>query len=368
MIETLSSAERLLVGALVVLAPLIGTIGIATVSLSVWKRRAERHREARQQRLSQELLSYLSTDDPDWEMWVETCPAADRRELRRLLSEYLRLLRGSHYDRFCELGEALDMESDARGKLARNSDRFRALTWLALLGKSVDPNWLTEHCTDTPTLRAAAARVLLNSEHPDAARQGTEILLGDGATPLSAFGLDVLYQFNNGAENPLLSIAAAHAHEWDCRVLVQVLTVLRFCHVNAFAEQFEWVVPLLEHDSIRVRLAAVGVIERHGWRPTLREQIDIETLFADEDPRVRIGTYMALASWGDAPALQWLLSGQSAAETQRERLGLCRAIAAHPQGHQIPVSSELEQYEQWVRAELSARKQRPRHWSVATWT
>lgn len=368
MIESLSGAERLLAGALVLLTPLVATIGIATMGLSIRKHRTELHNDELQRKLSRELFTHLSTDDPDWETWVETRSTDERRELRRLLPEYLRLIRGSQYDQFCELGEALDMETDARRKLARHSDRFRALTWLALLGETVDPDWLADHCIDTPTLRAAAARVLLNSDRPEAALRGTELLLGDGATPLSGFGLDVLYQFNNGSKTPLLSIAAARAHEWDRRVLVQALTVLRFCQVNAPGEHFEWVVPLLEHDSIRVRLAAVGVIERHGWRLTLREQLDIDTLFADEDPRVRVGTYMALAAWGDIAARRWLLWGQSVAETQRERLGLCRSIAVHPQGKQMEVSPDFEPYDRWVRAELSVRKQRQRHWGVATWT
>lgn len=368
MIDSLSSAELLLIGTIIVLTPLIFFIGLVTVGLSIRKRRVERRREDLQQHLSQELFSKLFSDDPNWEKWVKACSAQERRALRRLLPEYLRLIRGAQYDQLCELGVALDMETDAKRKLARRSDRFRALTWLALLGKSVDPARLEKHCTDTPTLRAAAARVLIDSDHPEAALQGTKILLGDGTGPLSAFGLDVLHQLNNGAENPLLSIAADHAQDWDRRVLVQVLTVLRFCHLNASGEQLGWILPLLEHDSIRVRLASVGLLKRHGWRPTLRAQLDIEMLLADSDSRVRIGTFMALASWGDATALRWLLWGQLIAKTQRERLGHSRALAVHPQGKQLPVSPTFEQYDRWVQAELSIRKQRQRHWGVATWT
>lgn len=342
-------------------------VGATTVSLSVVNAHRRGRREAAREQIRGELFEELYADEPDWDAWTGDLGRGERGELLDLLDAYLRRLRGEERERLRSLAETLGIHARARRSLAHGEDRLEGLTWLALLGEPIDPERLRRHA-DTTVLRAAAARVLYESDQPDAPVVGTDLLLGEGQQPLTAFGLDTLYRLNHGGETPLLRAAAERADAWDPRVVEQTLAVLRFCQIVEPGERFAWVVPLLDHDAPRVRLGAMGVVERHGWREGFRERIDIDARFADPHPSVRIGAFAALASWADDEALETLRRHLADAETDRERLLGTRYLAAAAPTVPLPRTPELEPFADWVAAEATAGGLRRLKRGVVVWS
>jgi hypothetical protein len=342
-------------------------VGAATMVVTIRHHLGSSRVESARDRVQAELFERLFATDPDWEAWIQTLSRAERRQVETLLEEYLRRLRGTEHARLRDLGTALGIPTRARRELADGGGRFRALTWLALLEEPVDPTRLEACCTDTPRHRAGAARVLYRSGHPDAAAAGTDILLGDGDRPLTAFGMDTLYRLNDGTDTPLLSRLESDADAWNQRLVVQALLVVRYCNIADPGERLGWLPEVLESESPRVRAAAVGVVERHGWRDHLQDEIDIEALLADPDPAVRRETYQLLASWGDERSAAWLREALET-DTEQDMLALVRAFLVHPRT-ELPESIErLEPFVEWVRADESVGRRR-RVWGVsAAWS
>ncbi|MFB6152916.1 MAG: HEAT repeat domain-containing protein [Halodesulfurarchaeum sp.] len=355
----------LVAGASIVLVTTV--LGAVTLLMSWWYRSTRRRNAATRDRVQEQLLEQVFRTDPDWEAWVDERSETELRQLRQLIDEYLRRLRGSEYERLCELARTLGIPAEAKRNLDVGRDRFRALTWLALLDEPIEPQRLQDCCTGTQRHSAGAARVLLESNHPEAARVGTELLIGDGNHPLSAFGMDTLYRLNTGTKTPLLSIVPDDPAAWDRRLLVQVLTVLRYCSLSESPERLAWLVELLDHDSPRVRAATVGIIERHGWREAFQRRIDIAGLLTDPAPAVRYDAYQLLASWGSDLSAAWLLRRLEVVD-DREILEVLRALSLHPRASVPDPVGRLEPYVEWVQAEAAIGRRGERVWGVsAAW-
>lgn len=349
---------------LIATAAITGVVGLVTLAMTWWTCRKRRRQEVARDRIREQFLERLYRDDPEWNVWTDELSGTERRQLRRLLEEYLRRLRGTEYERLCTLARTLGIHVESKRKLDADRDRFRALTWLTLLEEPVEVDRLRDCCTDSQQHRAGAARLLFENDHPDAAEIGTELLIWDGNSPLSAFGMDTLYRLNNGPETAILSLVPDNIEVWDRRLLVQVLIVLRYCSVTESPERLAWLSELLGHESPQVRTAVVGVIERHGWRDPFQHQIDVETLLADPEPMVRSDVYQLLASWGSKQSAAWLRQGLDA-DDDRELLAVVRALSSHPRAN-LPQTEDLDPFVEWVQAEEAVGGRRERVWGVAT--
>lgn len=349
------------------IAAVTTVLGAVTLAMAWWNRRKRRRETRTRERGRDGLFERLFGPDPDWEAWIGDLSSAEREQLQHVLEAHLRRLRGSEYDRLRTLARTLGIQTEAKRDLDADRNRFRALTWLALLGESVEVSRLENCCTVTRRQRAGAARVLFESDHPDAAAVGTELLIGDGSRPLSAFGMDTLYRLNDGGETPLLERIPEDMAAWDGRLLVQVLTVLRYCSITAPPEQLVWVPEALNHDSPQVRGATVGVIERHGWRDPIQRRIAVAKLLADPEPAVRYDVYQLLASWGTERSTAWLREGLDA-DDDREVLAVIRALSRHPRADLPDATGRLEPFVEWVQADAAVDRRRGRVWGVrAAW-
>lgn len=339
-------------------------VGVVTLVTAAWVYYTRRRNDTVRDDLRSDLFEHLFSGDPDWAAWVDTLSRTERRQLLILLEEYLRKLRGTEHGRLCDLAAELGVQDRARRNIERGRKRFRALTWLALLNEEVDPDRLESCCSGSSQLRAGAARVLHEAGHPDAPRIGTELIV-DGES-LTAFGLDTLYRLNDGSETPLLSAMNRGVDEWTPRLLVQVLIALRHCTIANPRDELGWLPRLLEHESPRVRAAAIGVLERHGWREEIHAEIDIGALLADPDAAVRHDTYLLLASWNTDRSGEWLHRALTTA-AGADRLALVRAFRSHSRTELPEPSPELEPFVDWVRADEAVGRRR-RVWGVsAAW-
>lgn len=342
-------------------------VGIATMATAVWFHYRDRRRGSVRKRVQSDLFERLFAADPGWNGWVESLSRGERRQLRTLLDEYLRQLRGTEHDRLCDLGIALGISERAKRNLSTDRKRLRALTWLALLEEPAELERLERYCQDEPQHRAGAARVLYRSGHPDAPELGTDLLVGDGERSLTAFGFDTLYQLNNGTETPLLASLAGAADQWSERLLVQALLVLRHCNISDPGGRLGWLSELLAHESPRVRAAAVGVLERHGWRRQIEREIDIGALLDDPEPSVRRDVYLLLASWNDDRSAAWLRRALDA-EDGGDMLALVRALITHSQIDPSEAPDRFEPFVEWVWADEAVGRRR-QVWGVsAAWS
>lgn len=360
--------DTVLVLTAAVIAALAVVVGLTAVALSVRQHLTSRRNAGVRDRMKPELLERLFDPEPDWEPWVDGLSRRERRRVESLLEEYLRKLRGTEYARLCALGAALGLPERAKRNLRSDRKRFRALTWLSLLAEPIDPDRLETFRGDTPRNRAAAARVLHRNDHPDAAAVGTDILVGDGDRSLTAFGMDTLYRLNDGGETPLLPRVEAGVETWNQRLLVQVLLVLRHCNIDDPGRRLGWLPELAAHESPRVRTAAVGVAERHGWRDQLQTALDIESLLSDPEAAVRHDTYLLLASWDDEQSAAWLRWAFVTASRGEDALALVRALFLHSRVDLADLPVRFEPYVDWVRADDAVGRRR-RVWGVsAAWS
>lgn len=349
------------------LAAITGVLGAVTITMAWWKRRKHDRVSETQDRLQEMLLERLFEADPDWNAWIAELSRVERRQLQLLTDQYLRRLRGTEFERLYELAVTLGLPAKAKRDLDSRRGRFRALTWLALLREPVAPERLKHCCTRTQRNRAGAARLLYESDHADAAEVGTNLLIGDGQHPLSAFGLDTLYRLNNGTETPILARVPEEGTDWDTRLLVQVLTVLRFCSLSEPPKQLAWLVDLLDHESAQVRVATVGVIERHGWREPFQSRIDVGELLTDPVSPVRYDVYHLLASWGSEESAA-LLRGALEGEDDRELLAVVRALSIHPRASLPEPTGRLQPFVEWVQADETVTRRKEPKWGVgAAW-
>jgi hypothetical protein len=207
--------------------------------------------------------------------------------------------------------------------------------------------------------------VLHEAEHPDAPRIGTDLLVSGES--LTVFGLDTLYRLNEGTETPVLSPLEEGAEGWSDRLLVQVLIVLRYCNIADPRGRLGWLPTLLAHESPRVRAAAVGVLERHGWREEFQTQVNIDALLSDPEESVRHDTYLLLASWNTERSAQLLRETLESAPHE-DLLELTRACSLHSRIDISTLPARFDPFVEWVRADEATGRTR-RVWGVsAAWT
>jgi hypothetical protein len=335
---------------------LLVTVGTLTLGESIYRRIGDRRRDAVQSDVRFEILERMSDESPDWETWVAGLSEVERDVARTELDTYLRSTEGEEHRRLRELGDALGIASDARATVSdgKRHEKLRALTWLALLDEPVDPATLRRSCTGDSDLRAAAARVLHEAGHPDARSAGTDLLLGDGQLTLSVYGLDTLHQLHRDSPTPLLERAATAYTDWRPSLIIQVLAVLRYCGPGDRQAPREWIVELTDHELPAVRAAAVTALEPEGWRPELRETVDVQRLVTDSDPATRQAVYGMLAEWGDATAREHLADAARLESDQRARIRALEPLSTRPDLASPDVTEgDAGRYERawrWVRA------------------
>lgn len=137
------------------------------------------------------------------------------------------------------------------------------MTWLTLLGRSVDPTTLVERCRDHPDMRAAGARLLCDTDHPDARETGGGLLLAPGE-PLSVLGVDTLYQLYKHDPAGLADRAATAGDEWAESLRIQVLGVFGERAAVGSDASLAWVLSGLADESPRVRRAAIDALDDYG--------------------------------------------------------------------------------------------------------
>ena len=307
-------------------------LSAGTVGLAVRHQRSDRCRDEVTRSVRRELFDRFGRADPEWEAWVASLDAVERRALRSLLDRYLRTISGQERGSFLVLARAMGLRRRAIDSLQDGSvsERLRALAWLALLDRRVPARLLRTHCTDHRRLREAAASVVLahREAYTDGDALGTELLIHDGQEVLTVYGLETLARLNERGSTPLLERGADAAESWRADFLVQVLTVLSECQLTDPDEALEWVLPLLRHDDATVRATAVSVFEQAGWRRGLRDRLPIEAVTDDPAPAVRRWAFDLLAAWGDRRSRERLLEAAQQEPDERTRLSAYRAFLA----------------------------------------
>lgn len=315
------TAETAIFAGIVLLALLIA-VAVLTLAESVYQYRRDRRRDRVRDDVELALLSRMSDPDPEWDEWVASASTPERDVARELLDDYLRTVDGTERQTLVELVRELGIFAEARETLdgGARHEKLQALGWFSLAGEGVDPDRLDATCTGGNDLRAAAARVLYEADHPDARERGTDLLVGDGSTTLTTHGLDTLYRLYETDPRPLLDRAAAEGDDWGLSLVVQVLSVIR--HTGLLAQDADWsfVRDHTTHESPSVRAAAVRAFGPPGWDPTFRESVPVERLLADPHRNVRRATYEVLAEWGDDRSLGLLREALRTEPDQRSRL------------------------------------------------
>lgn len=363
-----SATEAVLLVVAASIAVVTAGLGILTLVMTWWNRRTRRRIDKTREQVQERLFGQLFESEPDWDGLIADLSPVEREQLHELVEAQLRRFRGTEYDRLCNLARKLGIPAEAKDNLETGQNRFRALTWLALLGEPVERRRLQDCCTERRRHRDGAARLLFESDQPEGPTVGTGLLLRDGSRPLSAFGMDTLYRLNNGDQTPLLAKAPSNVATWNSQLLIQVLTVLRYCSIREPVEQLDWLLELLDHDSPQIRAATVGVIERHGWRDPFQSQIDIAELLADPEPSVRYDVYHLLASWGSEQSARWLNQALESADG-REMLAVVRALSRHPRASLPAATGRPEPFVEWVQAEADIGRRHDPTWGVtAAWT
>ncbi len=296
--------------AAVIIGILLLSVLSLTVGLSLFRRRGRRRREAVREDLRGGLLERLySPDDPGWAEWVNSLSSRERSMLEDLLKEYLRELKGADVERLRGLGPTLGITERARTRLTSGDvyDRLDALTWLALLRDAPDVSDLKRHCTGSARERAAATRALYVTGDEDIASAGVDLLLGESPEAFSVFGIDTLYRVAEADPGPLFARGAADYRKWDPALQAQVLLVTRRLNTVVGDADLSWVVDLTASPVERTRIEAIRTLGGFGWKPSLREGVDIDALASDPSPAVRTSVYRTLGEWGDREATDTLL-------------------------------------------------------------
>ena len=345
----------LLTGVAIAIAAVFVGFAVITVAASIRAASADRRRTAARERIRTQLFERVSRDEPEWETWVETLSDRERRQLISVVDRYLRTVRGDEREAYLAVARALNMGEQADAALDKSETlpRLKALSRLTLLDYPISERRLLETCLDDPRIREAAARLLYERreefERPRAL--GTVLLVWDGREPLSARGVETLYDLNRANPVVLLSQGRFSSYRWETPVLVQVCTVLGSCRTPARYERFEWALWLFDHEDPTVRAAAIELFEGLGWRSDLRAAIPFRQLVTDEDSRVRRATYRTLAQWGDQHAhhlLEWAVVDEDDPRAQLDAVRALASLDGNPDRDQPGWPNETWA---WVRAE-----------------
>lgn len=306
----------------VFLLVLVGTIlGKSWVEL----RRDQRDRAIRRS-VRQEFYKQLADPHPDWESLVASFSDIERDVLVEELSRSTKLLEGSKTADLRRLAETLGLREEARAAIDSDS-RYRRLWGLKLFiqfGWSADPEWLTAATSQDRDEGEAAIHVLANSPDRITRLAGIELALQfDG---LSVYGMQALHRLVRSDSVPLLEQLDRQEIS-DSAPLSQLLRILARSDTFTGEAPMDGVLQCLDHDSPSVRRAACSVLAEYGWRPDVRDRVDllIADLFDDPSTAVRIEAYRMLGQWDDAAA-QAKLSKAADSETDSRALYTLAAI------------------------------------------
>jgi hypothetical protein len=357
-----SAVETLLRAFGVGLAVALGVVFVLTVGRSVLATRPRRYERRRYPDLYGEIYRRSMQPDPDWDSFAASLSSRDRPVARSVLDTLLRTLRGRERRELQAAGRALGIAAEAREELKAGSahEKRRALTWLTLLEEPLPPPVLWRYCRDDDETLAGAARLLFACGHPDARREGTELLFSDADNTLSAFGQDTLYRLYRSDATRLARLAGRKHGEWRPAFVIQVLTVLRYATPAHGGADLSWIYDLTEGPYREVRTAAVRALGTYGHRADVRRSSPIADLIGDPDPEIRKAAYLTLAEWGNAAAHRLLTEAAAGESDDRARLVAVRCLADADaegllEGAGTPDdTADLAATIEWVRAERAA--------------
>lgn len=347
----------------VVVLGLVALLMVVTMVLSAWYTRRERRRAKRRRYVRTELFERLRRDEPDWAGWVAALSAAEQTQLAAVVERYLRTVSGDDRRVYLDIAVALGMGERVDRRLESEDavTRSRAVARLTLLEYPVSSDRLLETCLADQQSREAAAR-LLHERRESFQRPGelaVGLLVWEGRRPMTTWGLQTLREHSDGDPCALLLQGGWGADDWGETVLEQSCSVLGASQTTTGPEAFGWVFEQLDHESPRVRAAAVEAFRQAGWRDGFGGRIPFRRLFADSS-RVRRAAYRVLSYWGDERArelLQWAVIDEDDARTQ---LLAVRALASlepdFDPGQDQPGWPDRSW--DWVRAEIEAAEGR----------
>lgn len=268
----------------------------------------------------------LANPHPDWESLVASLSEVERDVLVEELSRSTELLEGSKTADLRHLAETLGLREEAIAAVESES-RYRRLWGLKLFiqfGWSADPEWLSAATSQDRDEGEAAIRVLANGPDRITRLAGIDLALQyDG---LSVYGMQALHRLVRSDPAPLLEQLDRQEIS-DSALLSQLLRIL--AHSDTFTGEapMDGVLECLDHDSSSVRRAACSVLATYGWRPDVRDRVDltITDLFDDPSTAVRIEAYRMLGQWDDAAA-HAKLSRAADSETDSRALYTIAAI------------------------------------------
>ncbi len=340
----------LLTGAVIIGSALIA-VATLTVGVSLWEAWRRRRQKAIRAELTSELLEALfGRDDPEWEQWVGSLSARQRRELEPVLDSYLRSLDGSDRTKLAKVGPVLGINDRSRRHLHGGSywRRLHALTWLTLLRDPPDRDLLRTYCTHTPRERATAARILYASETSDCSTTGTDLLLADNPSAFSVFGVDTLYRVSEGNPSPLFERAATDYDEWSPALTQQVLLVTRHLNTVVGSADLSWITKSLSSKTERVRVAAYRALDAYGWNSDIRTHVDVQAISEEPSPAVRASAYRMLGAWGDGAAISELRLAAAVESDPRARVVAVKALYPHDHHTLADVPPELADAWAWA--------------------
>ncbi|MGM0717263.1 MAG: HEAT repeat domain-containing protein [Halobacteriota archaeon] len=352
-------AEAALVYFGVGLLILLAAVATLTIGRSVAAVRPRRYERRRYPELYIDAYTRSVQPDPKWDEFVDSLSKRDGPVIREVLDSLLRTLRGRERRELQAAAQALDINEEARKRLRKGSPREKrqALGWLVLLEESLPPTVLHRHCRSDDAL-AGGARLLYACGHPDAKREGTELLFSDADQTLTVFGEDTLYRLHQGDGTRLVRQAGRRHDGWRPAFVIQVLTVIRHVTPAHSGVSLSWIYELVESPYREVRTAAAAALSQYGHHDDVRSAAPIDRLCSDPDAEVRKTTYETLAVWNDHAARSRLATAAIDEPDDRARLVAVRFLAeARSLGtldRSTKVDSDLRATVEWVRAERAA--------------
>lgn len=319
-----------------------------TVGWSVYRSVRTTRREQVRDDLQDRLLDGVFDPEMEWGPWVESLSKTERDVVEELLDEYLRELDGGNAERLRELGDELAIPERSVKRLGKRGEygRLHALTWLTLLKR---PEKLTasEFSPETPSERAAVARLRYECDDFETPGDGIALLLSGVTTQFSVFGKDTLYQIGIDDPQALFEVSAANYAGWSEPLLIQVLTVCQHVGTNVTTENLSWIIPALEHESEAVRAGAALALGNVGWRTDVRNDPFLDRLLDDPSPQVRGAVYRMLTRWGDEQALSTLTDALRCEDDQRTRLAGTGALVTARDQPPEGLSEPLDRTWRW---------------------
>ncbi len=340
--------------AALILSTLLFSAFILTFGRSVqlaWRRKRRKKMEAQ---VKSQILSGLASGGSEWNSLTSTKSRVKRVVIRSQVEHLLRNFAGEYRIRLQNLCKEAGFIPDAANTL-QSADEFEKLDILnlyTLLGQPIDPDLLKQNCVGSSRLRSASARLLFESDHPEACKAGFEILFYRTDDSLSTFGLDTAFRLFESDPAWLLDKVDQDLIDWNNSLVIQILLIFTETSHRLSSDDLSWIYHLLDHENPRIRSVAVSAL-----RPYMGETLDIKSvpvkdLLQDSSPRVRASTYRLLATLED-PTYQRLLV--SAAKTEPDEQALFVLADSYDQ---VKVSLELPERPTFLAALKRIREER----------